>query len=68
MFKNIQIVKEFAEKTSTKTGLEIVVKINDRDYSEKRKYKKEFKPNINDYISFDEKAPLWNYSVFHKPL
>lgn len=68
VFKNIQIVKELAEKTSTKTGLGIEVKINNKDYSEKRKYKNEFKSNINDYICFDEKSPLWNYSVFYKPL
>lgn len=68
VFKNIQIVKELAEKTSTKTGLEIEVKINNKDYSEKRKYKNEFKSNIKDYIFFDEKSPLWNYSVFYKPL
>jgi len=66
VFKNIQIVKKLAEKTSTKTGLEIEVKINNKDYSEKRKYKNKFKSNINEYIFFDEKSPLWNYSVARK--
>ena len=36
VFKNIQIVKERASLTSTKTGLTVDVVINDRDYSYKR--------------------------------
>lgn len=68
VFKNIQIVKELAEKTSTDTGLSIEVTINNRNYTTERKYSEEFKTNINNYIVFDEKLPKWNYSVLYKPL
>jgi len=68
VFKNIQIVKELAQQTTTKTGLSVEVRINEKDYTAKRSYKQEFKENINQYISFDENSPKWNYSVFHKPL
>ena len=36
VFQNIQIVKELAENTITKTGLEVKVRINDRNYQTKR--------------------------------
>ena len=68
VFKNIQIVKERAAKTTTKTGLTVEVVINEKDYSAKRAYNPEFKNNINDFVSFDEELPLWNYSVKYKPL
>ena len=68
VFKNIQIVKELAQKTSTTTGLSVVVMINNRDYTAKRKYKDEFKTNINKYVVFDKNSPKWNYSVLYKPL
>jgi hypothetical protein len=68
VFKNIQIVKERASLTTTKTGLTVDVVINDRDYSYKRAYKQDFKNNINEYIFFDEVLPKWNYSVIYKPL
>jgi len=68
VFKNIQIVKERADKTSTKTGLTVEVVINNRTYQTKRKYEEEFKTNITNYFYFDESLPKWNYSVFYKPL
>ena len=68
VFKNIQIVKEQALKTSTKTGLSVEVVINNGDYSTKRQYKEEFKNNIENYLYFDEDLPRWNYSVMYKPL
>jgi len=68
IFKNIQVVKELAEKTSTQTGLTIQVRLNQKDYSAKRKYKQQFKSNIQNFINFDENLPLWNYSVTFNPL
>jgi len=68
VFKNIQIVKELASKTSTSTGLSVEIRVNEKDYTAPRKYDTAFKTNINDYISFDEKSPKWNYSVSYKPL
>lgn len=61
IFHNIQIVKERAEMTSTKTGLEVKVSINDKEYLTKRKVNPTFKENILDYVSFDENLPQWNY-------
>jgi len=68
VFKNIQIVKELAEKTSTQTGLSVKAIINNKNYTAKRSYKQEFKNNIDNYITFGEKLPKWNYSVLYKPL
>jgi len=67
-FKNIQIVKELAQKTSTQTGLEVKVRINKKQYNTKRKYQQEFKQNIENYVAFATHLPLWNYTVFHNPL
>ena len=61
IFHNIQIIKERAELTSTKTGLAVKVKINDKKYFTKRTVNENFKTNINQFVTFDEKLPLWNY-------
>jgi hypothetical protein len=61
IFHNIQIVKELALETSTKTGLEVDVVINDRTYETGRKVSDNFKENMNDFITFDEYIPKWNY-------
>lgn len=61
VFQNIQIVKELAEMTSTKTGLGVKVKINPTKYETKREVNNEFKNNIQNYVSFDEELPQWNY-------
>lgn len=61
IFHNIQIVKERAEMTSTKTGLGVKVKINNKEYLTKRKVDPLFKINIKKFVTFDEKLPLWNY-------
>lgn len=61
IFHNIQIVKERAELTSTKTGLGVKVTINDKKYLTKRKVNPSFKENIQNYVTFDEVLPLWNY-------
>ena len=61
IFHNIQIVKERAELTSTKTGLGVKVSINDKKYLTKRQVSPAFKENIFDFVSFDENLPQWNY-------
>ncbi len=68
VFKNIQIVKQLSEKTSTETGLSVDVTVNNRDYKAERQYAQEFKTNIGNYIVFDEKLPKWNYTILYKPL
>ncbi len=65
VFKNIQIVKELAEKTSTKTGLEVKVWLNKKKYSIARLVEPDFKANMTDFISFDDKLPQWNYLINH---
>lgn len=61
IFHNIQVVKDRAELTSTKTGLGVKVIINNKEYFTKRKVKPEFKENIHDYVTFDQHLPQWNY-------
>ncbi len=61
IFHNIQIVKERAELTSTKTGLGVKVTINDKKYLTKRKVEPSFRQNIHDFVTFDKDLPQWNY-------
>ena len=63
IFHDIQIVKELTEETSTKTGLEVEVRINDKKYETGRKYDIDFKNNINEFIIFDDHIPKWNYLI-----
>ena len=35
--------------------------INDKKYFTKRTVNENFKTNINQFVTFDEKLPLWNY-------
>lgn len=64
VFNDIQIVKELAEKTATKTGLGVKVRINEQQYQTGRKVSQKFRDNISDFVYFDEKIPQWNYQ-FH---
>ena len=66
IFHNIQIIKERAELTSTKTGLGVKVTINDKKYLTKRKVNPDFKENINDFVIFDHELPQWNYHFQHQ--
>lgn len=61
VFENIQIVKQHAEQTSTKTGLEVIARINDKNYKTGRKPDLSFKENINQFVSFAQVIPKWNY-------
>jgi hypothetical protein len=59
IFKSIEIVKEFMEKTKTNKGLKVTVQIIDKVYETGRKVKEGFKENMP--IIFDDYLPQWNY-------
>jgi hypothetical protein len=59
VFKNIEIVKELMEKTSTKSGLNVLVNIKDKIYQTGRKVTEEFKEDLK--IAFDKLLGKWNY-------
>ena len=61
IFHNIQTVKELALETSTKTGLSVEVRINEKNYETGRKVSDDFKENLNEFIIFDDQIPKWNY-------
>lgn len=66
VFHNIQIVKELAEMTSTKTGLSVKVNINRKEYKTKRVVNADFKNNIHSFVNFDPTLPQWNYKFLAK--
>lgn len=47
------------ERTKTKTGLKVIVEINEKVYKKGRKYSKGYKDNMT--IVFDSFLPKWNY-------
>ena len=61
IFHNLQIVKELAQMTSTKTGLGIKVRINQKQYQTKRTVNYHFREKIEQFVSFDQELPKWNY-------
>jgi len=61
IFKNIEIVKELMEKTTTSKGLQVTVQILDRVYETGRKVADDFKETMR--IVFDEVLPQWNYTA-----
>lgn len=63
VFENIQIVKERAEQTKTKTGLEVKVWANNKKYQTKRTVEENFKSNLSSFINFAEVNPHWTYLV-----
>lgn len=58
-FTSIELVKSLIEKTSTKTGLSVVVNLMDKVYAKGRQVADGFKENLP--IIFDEYLPKWNY-------
>ena len=66
VFHNIEIVEELAYNTSTKTGLGVKVRINQKQYHTKRKVNEVFKENMESLIDFDDDLPQWNYSFLRK--
>lgn len=63
VFENIQIVKERAEQTKTKTGLEVKVWTNNKEYKTKRAVEENFKSNLSTFVTFAEVNPRWTYLV-----
>ena len=61
IFKNIEIVKELMEKTTTSKGLQVTVQILDGVYETGRKVADGFKETMR--IVFDEVLPQWNYTA-----
>lgn len=66
IFKSIDIVKELMQKTSTNTGLKVIVNIIDKVYQTGRKVNADFKQNMS--IIFDDYLPNWNYQVVPRSL
>lgn len=61
VFKNMALVKELMEKTTTSKGLKVTVQIIDKVYALKRKVAHDFKQTMR--ILFDEFLPRWNYTA-----
>ena len=61
IFTSIELVKSLIEKTSTKTGLKVVVNLIDKVYAKGREVADGFKENLS--IIFDEYLPKWDYRV-----
>jgi hypothetical protein len=59
IFTSIELVKSLIEKTSTKTGLKVIVNPIDKVYDKGRQVMDGFKENLP--IIFDEHLPKWNY-------
>ena len=59
IFDSVETVKRLFEKTSTETGLGVVVEIARKVYEAGRKYARGFKENMK--ILFDDFLPKWNY-------
>lgn len=66
LFDSVATVKRLLEKTSTATGLGVVVEVLDKGYQTGRAYTEGFKETMK--ILFDEILPKWNYrAVPSKP-
>lgn len=59
VFKTVEIVRNFIDMTSTKTGLQVFTAIVDTVFETKRKAPDGFKENMP--ILFDDYLPKWNY-------
>lgn len=66
VFQNIQMVKELAQMTSTKTGLSVKVNINNKKYKTKRVVNPTFKNDMHSFVDFDPVLPKWNYKFITK--
>jgi len=61
VFENYEVVKEYAEQTTTQTGLKVVAWINEKVSQTGRKYSDNFKETMT--IKCDEILPKWNYQI-----
>lgn len=59
LFKSVALVKRLMEKTTTRTGLRVSVRILDKVYETGRKVASDFKQTMR--IAFDTHLPRWNY-------
>jgi Rhodopirellula transposase DDE domain len=59
LFDSVATVKRLLEKTSTATGLGVIVEILDKVYQTGRAYTEGFKETMK--ILFDDVLPKWNY-------
>ena len=59
VLKSVEIAKNFIERTTTSTGLKVVVRCLDKVYATKRKVADDFKDSMR--IVFDKVMPQWNY-------
>jgi hypothetical protein len=65
LFDSVATVKRRFEKTSTATGLGVVVEVLNKVYETGRKYAEGFKENMK--ILFDKFLPRWNYRAVPQP-
>ena len=66
LFDSVATVKRLLEKTSTSTGLGVIVEVLDKVYQTGRAYTEGFKETMK--ILFDDFLPKWNYrAVPSKP-
>lgn len=61
VLRSIEVGKEYMKRTSTETGLKVVVRQLERVYQTGRKYTEGFKKSMK--IVFDERLPKWNYTA-----
>ena len=61
VFSSMELVKSLIERTSTKTGLTVIVNLMDKVYAKGRKVVEGFKDNLP--IIFDDYLPKWNYKA-----
>lgn len=61
IFTSMELVKFLIERTSTKTGLTVIVNLMDKVYAKGRKVVEGFKDNLP--IIFDDYLPKWNYKA-----
>lgn len=59
LFTSLNVVKQLIEKTTTRTGLKVFVKIIETIYQTGRKVADNFKQTMR--IVFDDFLPAWNY-------
>jgi transposase len=65
LFDSLATVQSLMEKTSTRTGLSVTVRVIEKLYEAGRKASETFKSNMP--IQFDSFLPQWNYTVIPQP-
>jgi transposase len=65
LFDSLATVRSLMEKTSTRTGLSVTVRVIEKIYEIGRKATETFKQNMP--ILFDDLLPKWNYRIVPQP-